>query len=149
MTGRHLTDDELDRLLVGEAIDPEAAEHAASCLVCRHRRDGFLGAVEAARAPEPDAERVDALREAALSRWSGGRSRRRHWWLAAAAVFFLLVLVPLTRGPRQPREALDTEAVLREVDAVLARDPLTVMAPQDLVEAVIPSAETSTSGSAS
>lgn len=148
MTGRHLTEEELDRLLVGEQIGREAEQHLAGCLVCRHRESGFWGAVGAAREPEPDDEVLEQLRETALSRWSGERPGRPRWWLAVAAVLFLVILLPLSR-PQPPKAALDTEALLREVDALLARDPLTAVAPEALLEAVIPSVESTDNGSVS
>ncbi len=138
MRERHLTDDELDRWLCGEELAQEAAAHAADCLFCRHRRASFLGAVAAARAGEPDAATLARWRESALERWSGGRGGGRHLWLAAAAVLFLLVLLPVVMRVRAPRAGFDAEAVVQEVDQLLAHDPLTALAPEELVQTVVP-----------
>ena len=139
----HLRDEELDLALAGEALPAETAEHLASCVVCRRRRDGFLAAVEAAGA-EPDEATRHRVREGALAAWGG--SSRRHWlrWAAAAAVV-VLALLPLLR--RAPAPKLNPDAVLVQVDAVLARDPLAAVAPEDVVNTVAPIPATGGEGS--
>lgn len=150
MSGQHLDNDELDRLLAGEELSGEVAAHVASCLLCRHRQAAFLGAVAAARvAAEPDEAALDTWRTAALARWGAERPARHRWWLAAAAVLFLVLLLPATRGWRSHGEAVDTEAVLAAVDAALARDPLSAVAPAELVETVVGDLDSSVSGGAS
>jgi predicted anti-sigma-YlaC factor YlaD len=138
MTIRHLLDDELDLALAGETLPAEVAEHLASCLVCRRRRDGFLAAVDGARGADPDDATRRRVREGALAAW-GGASRRHHWarWAAAAAAVVVLSLVPLLRS-HTVTPKLNTDAVLVEVDAVLAQDPLSAVAPEDVVNAVAP-----------
>jgi hypothetical protein len=114
--------------------------HLASCLVCRRRRDGFLAAVEQAREDDPGEETRERVRAEALARWGEGGARRstRRWWLAAAAVL-LLVLLPVWHERSQVEQAaFNTDAVLAEVDAVLASDPLAVMASEAVVDVVAP-----------
>lgn len=149
MNGRHLTDEELDLLLSGDRLSREAEKHVSECLLCRHRQSSFLGAVAAAREPSPDERALEVARSAALSRWTDERPTHRWRWLAVAAVLFLIVLVPVIRRSSPPAASANAEALLQEIDAVLARDPLTAMAPAELVEAVIPSVEAPTEGSAS
>ena len=138
MTIKHLRDDELDLALTGEALPADVAEHLASCLVCRRRRDGFLAAVDGARGADPDEAARRRVREGALAAW-GGTSRRRHWarWVAAAAAVVVLGLLPLLRG-HTATPKLNTDAVLVEVDAVLAQDPLSAVASEDVVNTVVP-----------
>jgi len=149
MTSWHLTDEEFDRLLIGEDLPPERAAHAEQCVLCRKRRQDFLAAVEVARGDDPDEATCASVRSAALETWSGSRIRPARWWLAAAAAVLLLVLVPLAYRSVAPRPSVNAEAVLEEVDAVLARDPLTAVAPEELVEVVTPVVEVSGERSAS
>ncbi len=138
MTIRHLRDDELDLALAGETLPAEVAEHLDSCLVCRRRRDGFLAAVNEARGAAPDEATRRRVREGALAA-GGGPKRRHHWvrWAAAAAAVVVLSLVPLLRS-HTVTPKLNTDAVLVEVDAVLAQDPLSAVAPEAVVDAVAP-----------
>jgi hypothetical protein len=138
MTIRHLRDDELDLALAGEALPADVAEHLASCLVCRRRRDAFLETLDAAMGPDPDEATRRRVREGALAAW-GGASRKRHWvrWLAAAAAVVVLGLLPLLRN-HTAAPKLNTDAVLVEVDAVLAQDPLAGLASEDVVNTVAP-----------
>jgi hypothetical protein len=138
MTINHLRDDELDLALAGGALPADVSEHLESCLVCRRRRDAFLAAVDEAAGSDPDEAARRRMREAALAAW-GGTSRRRHWvrWVAAAAAVVVLGLLPLLRG-HTARPRLNTDAVLVEVDAVLAQDPLSAVAPEDVVNTVAP-----------
>jgi len=148
MNVKHLTGDELDLALIGGDLPADAAEHLASCLVCRRRRDSFLAAVDGVQADDPDEATRTRLREQALSAWSG-EAPRRHWgrWLAAAAAVVVLVLLPLVRSELAPRPKLNTDAVLVEVDDVLARDPLEAVASVEVVEAVVPAPEVGGEGS--
>jgi len=144
MNAQHLTDVELDAVLCGEELAAERAEHLLGCVACRRRRDVFLAAVEAEADGDPDAETRERVRRAALAEWSRGRFHHRAWWLAAAAALLVAVLVPLAyhQSPRSAR--VDPDVVLEEVDVVLARDPLAVMASEDVVETVVPETTTST-----
>ncbi len=143
MTIEHLRDEELDLALAGETLPAEAAQHLASCVACRRRRDAFLAAVEAAGAEPAEATRR-RVREGALAAWGG--SSRRHWlrWAAAAAVV-VLALLPLLR--RAPAPKLNPDAVLVQVDAILAQDPLAAVAPEDVVNTVAPIPATGGEGS--
>ncbi len=138
MSTQHLTDEELDRLLAGERPDAEREEHLLSCLMCRRRRDAFLHAVSVARFADADEAARERVREAALTAWSGRRREWRRWWIAAAAVLLLALLLPLTHRLGTRQVAVNPDAVLQEVDAVLARDPLAAMASEDVVETVVP-----------
>ena len=143
MTIEHLRDEELDLALAGETLPAEAVGHLASCVACRRRRDAFLAAVEAAGA-EPDEATRRRVREGALAAWGG--SSRRHWlrWAAAAAAV-VLALLPLLR--RAPAPKLNPDAVLVQVDAILAQDPLAAVAPEDVVNTVAPIPATGGEGS--
>lgn len=149
MSTRHLSDDELDRLLIGEELAPEQTEHVNGCLACRRRRDGLLAVIEDASGTDPGDEARERVREAALSAWGRPVLRFHRWWLAAAAALLVALLLPLTHRSRQPRVAFDPEAVMEEVDTILARDPLTVLASEEVVEAVTSVQEQATEGSTS
>lgn len=145
----HLNDDELNLAVLGEDLSPEATEHLASCLDCRRRRDGFLALVEQARGVDPDEATRARVRELALTAW--GAPPRRHWvrWLAAAAAVVVLSLLPLLRSRTPQSPAINTEAVMIEVDQMLERDPLAAMASEEVVDTVVPVSHTSGEGSVS
>jgi len=143
MTSWHLTDEELDRLLVGDDLQPARAAHVEQCVPCRRRWRGFLAVVEAARGEDPSEETREAIRRAALESWAGSRPRPQRWWLAAAAAVVLAVLAPVAYRSIAPQRLVNAEAILEEVDAVLARDPLTAVAPEELVEVVSPTVDVS------
>ncbi len=143
----HLTDDELDLALIGET-PPAAAEHLDSCIACRRRRDAFVAAVEHDDGGDPDGATRESIREGALAAWSGAPARpHRARWLAAAAVVAALALLPLLRSEIAGRPKVDTDAVLTQVDEVLARDPLDSAAPPEVVKAVVPVPVTGEEGS--
>jgi hypothetical protein len=147
---RHLNEDELDALLCGEDLAGERADHLQGCLTCRRRRDEFLAAVEAATADDPEVTARDRVRRAALAEWGGRSPVVRRWWLAAAAAVLLALFLPIAVQRAPAPAAIDTDAVLRQVDEVLARDPLEVMASEDVLETVVPAqAATTPGGSAS
>jgi hypothetical protein len=134
----HLNDEELNLAVIGDELPPEAAEHLAGCLECRRRRDGFLALVEEARGVDPDKATRARVRERALASW--GAPSRPHWvrWLAAAAAVIVLSLLPLLRGRGPQSPAINTEAVMVEVDQLLERDPLCAMASEEVVDTVVP-----------
>lgn len=146
MSSQHLTDPELDALLTGEDLTAGRAEHVQGCVVCRRRRDGFLAAIEAAAGDDPDEDTRSRVRQVALARWGRRGVRARGWWLAAAAAVLVAVIVPLSRNELPRRATIDPDVVLQEVEEVLARDPLAVMASEDVVEAVVPDAAPSSTG---
>ena len=145
----HLNDDELNLSVVGEELPAEAAEHLAGCLACRRRRDAFLALVEQARGVDPDEATRARVRELALTAW--GASPRRHWvrWMAAAAAVVVLSLLPLVRGRAPQSPAINTDAVMIEVDQMLERDPLAAMASEEVVDTVVPVSHGSGEGSIS
>lgn len=136
MSTAHLTSEELDLVMLGEGLPAERAMHLGACLVCRHRRDELEAAIDGARLPDPDVETRERIREAALTALGHGRHRAR-WWLAAAAALLLTALAAVFLAPRPQPAAVDTEAILLEVDEVLARDPLAAFADEDVVEIVV------------
>ncbi len=149
MNGRHLRDDELDRLLAGLDVDREAEAHLGECLLCRRRRAHFLAAVAATREELPSEAVLAVLRQQALAVWGQPRRHRQRWWFAAAAVLFLVLLLPATRTRQAFRQVVDVEVVLEEVDAVLARDPLAALAPSELLDTLLPEGAGRTKGGVS
>jgi hypothetical protein len=147
MSTFHLTDDELVRLLAGEELAQDRAGHVNGCLACRRRRDALFAVIEDVAAHDPGDEARERVREAALSAWGRPARRFHRWWLAAAAALLVALLLPLTHRSRQPQVAFDPEAVMEEVDTILARDPLTVLASEEVVEAVTSVQEQATGGS--
>ena len=139
MNAQHLTEDELDDLLCGEDLPRSRAEHIQGCLVCRRRRDEFLAVVDEAAGENPDEDARTRVRQAALVQWGGRTAYHRSWWLAAAAAVLVAVIVPLAYQEQAPRAAVDPDVVLQQVDEVLSRDPLAVVASEDIVETVVPS----------
>jgi hypothetical protein len=136
MSTEHLTAEELDLVLVGEELPAERASHLGGCLACRRRRDQIMAAITGACQPDPDDEVRARARTAALAALGHGR-RRVRWWLAAAAALLLTALVAVFLAPRPRGPAFDADAILLEVDEVLARDPLTAFADEDVVEVVV------------
>lgn len=138
MSMNHVSDEELERALAGEGLPAGAAMHLGECLPCRRRRDEIVAAISAAAGGDPDEELRRQARSAALERWRAGEPRRFHWWWAAAAAAVLLaLLIPLAAPRLVPRPSFDAEAVLLEVDEVLARDPLAAVASEDMVETLV------------
>jgi len=148
MTAWHLNDEEFDRLLAGEELAAGRAEHLHDCLACRRRRDGLLSVIEDAAAGDPDDVARARVRQAALGAWGRPARTFHRWWLAAAAALLVVLLLPVTHRVRQPA-AIDPVAVMEEVDTILARDPLTVLASEEVVEAVTSVQAQATEGSTS
>jgi len=136
MSTSHLTTDELDLVLLGEGLAAERAMHLGACLACRRRRDALAAAIHDAGSADPDLAVRERVRAAALAA-AGRRARRPRRWLAAAAALLVAVLAVLFLAQRPRGAALDTDAILLEVDEVLARDPLTAFADEDVVEVVV------------
>jgi hypothetical protein len=138
MNIRHLSDDELDHWLTDESLSTELALHATSCVVCRRRRDAFLAAVEELQGAEPGEAVRERVRQAALDAWSGRPARIWGRWALAAAAVLLLAVLPFARSHHTQAVQLNPDSVLAEVDQVLDRDPLSAVAPADLVEEITP-----------
>ena len=145
----HLTDDELDRALVGESLAAQAEEHLASCVACRRRRDGFIAAVEAACGDDPDDAVRERVRERALAAATLPPPRRWVRWGLAAAAVIVLGLLPLLRAHVTSSRQLNADRVLVEVNTILDRDPLDDVASPDVVEAVVPATQAGAGGSTS
>lgn len=139
----HLTDDELDRTLVGEELPAQAVEHLAACVACRRRRDGFLTSVEAARGADPDEAVRARVRERALAAIAAPAPRRWARWAIAAAAVVILGLLPLLRPRLTSPPQLNADRVLVEVDSILDRDPLEAVAAAEVVDAVAPVSQAS------
>jgi hypothetical protein len=135
----HLNDEELNQAVLGEELPASVAEHLARCLVCRRRRETFLSVVEQARGEDPDEATRARVRERVLAAW-GGRTIAHHWlrWAAAAAAVIVVGVLPLLRSHSPMPTRFDSEAVLTEVDKVLDRDPLSAVASEEVVNAVVP-----------
>jgi hypothetical protein len=138
MSTVHLTTEEIDLVLIGDGLPPERAAHLAGCVACRRRLDDLGAAIAGAREAEPDELALVRARRAALTAQVRRRSHLRRW-LAAAAVLVLVTLVAVFVVPalRPHRTTVDTDAVLLDVDRVLARDPLTAMADESVVDVVV------------
>ena len=136
MSTPHLTSEELDLVLLGEGLAADRAMHLGECLPCRRRRDEIAAAIAGGRLPDPDEETLARVRGAALTELGHRRGHAR-WWLAAAAALLLTALLVVFLAPRPRPAAIDTDAILLEVDEVLARDPLTAFADEDVVEVVV------------
>ncbi len=150
MRVEHLTDDELDSLLVEDQENSRAAEHAASCLSCRRR----LGELRRALRPDeeldpPLATRV-RVREAALAAWAGPQpARRPAWWWAVAAGLAAALALPLLQSGRPGGAEVDAAEVLSQVDILLAGDPVSVAFPAELVTALAVGRDGAETGDAS
>jgi hypothetical protein len=136
MSAAHLSPDEVDLVLMGEELAPDRALHLAGCPSCRQRRDLLADAIAVARRADPPAAARARARAAALA-VAYRRPPLVRWWLAAAAALVLLVAAAALVLPALRPRPFDTDAVLQEVDEVLARDPLAAMADESLVEVVV------------
>lgn len=132
MTTPHLTDGELDALLAGEPLAGERAVHARDCAACARRHDAFLAAVHGAGSRAGSEEAAGRAVAAALSRWR--RDAPSWWWsLPAAAALVVAAGLGTWLQPVSP-PPLDQGAVLAEVDALLAQDPVALVAAEDLLD---------------
>ncbi len=151
MSTKHLDENEMVRALAGEVLPPEREQHRRECPRCRAEAAGFAAVAAAAAGPDPGEAARARVRAAALDRWEhrGVASRAWRWWAAAAAVV-LLALVPLLAGRGPSRTAsVDPDTVLRQVDTELARDPLAAVAPEDVVNVLVPVKDPGSEGSVS
>jgi hypothetical protein len=146
MSLAHLSSAEIDLLVVGEGLAPDRATHVVSCAECRRRRDELAGAIAGARAADPPPAAREAARAAALA-IAFRRTPPVRWWLAVAAAVALLLAAAMFVVPALQPRPVDTDAVLLEVDEVLARDPLAAMADESVVEVVVADASEATPSS--
>lgn len=146
MSMAHLSSEEIDLLVAGEELAPDRALHLASCAECRHRRDELAGAITGARAADPTPATRAAVRAAALA-VAYRRTPPVRWWLAVAAAVALLLAAAVFVVPVLQPRPVDTDAVLLEVDEVLARDPLAAMADESVVDVVVADATAATPSS--
>ena len=138
MSNLHLNEGELNLVVLGEDLPPDAAAHFADCLVCRRRRDAFLALAEAARGADPDEATRVRLREGALAAWGAPRRRHPVRWLVASAAMIVVSLLPLVLHRTAAPPAVNADTVLLEVNQVLERDPLSALASEELVDTVVP-----------
>jgi subtilisin family serine protease len=88
--------------------------------------------------PDPNEATRVRVREGTLAAWGAPRRRHSVRWLAAAAAMVVVCLLPLVVHRTVAPSAVNAEAVLLEVDKVLDRDPLSALASEEVVEAVVP-----------
>ena len=132
MSTSHLVDEELELLLAGEELPPDRMAHAADCAECRSRQERFTLAVAGAATRSASRESADRALTSALDRWHGAGPA--WWWsLPAAAVLVLAVGLGVWLRPA-PEPALDPVAVLADVDALLAQDPVALVVSEDLLD---------------
>lgn len=146
----HLTDDELDLLVLGEESGENAAEHAATCLVCRRRLRELQRAMSPRCELDPPVATRERVREAALAAWRAPRPAHRPvWWWAAAAALVAALALPLLQSGRPGGAEVDAAEVLAQVDALLAGDPVSAAFSAELVTALAVEHESNDAGSTS
>jgi|GEM_PF-768464 len=134
MWAKHLTDDEVTRVIAGLGVVPEAERHLESCVVCR-RQVNALAAPIAERRQAQSAEMPDweAQLDGILARLDAPAATvvrlRRPFWrrtlLAAAAVLVAAVGLWLNVGRKAPATVttdIHVEQILDQVNATLADD---------------------------
>lgn len=133
MNKGHVDDEKLLLLLLGEE-DEQTRSHLASCPLCRKELASWQRMQEAGARWQPSWWHRWWLRQGVL--W---RLRPHKLWPVAVPVGALAALVvALVLFPRPSQHSMDVEAVLAEVDATLASDPLAAFAEEDLVGILVP-----------
>lgn len=146
----HLSDNEFELLLLGEELDADAAEHARACLVCRRQVDEWRRTVSQLQGVDAAPAVRQRVREAALAAWGVEQARRRPvWWWAAAAALVAAASLSLLQGRGERGGEDDAIAVLAEVDALLAVDPVSTAFSSELVSALAVEPEVRVNGSTS
>ena len=133
----HLSEEEFTTAVEGSELSPDAAEHLAACISCRHQVAGLRKAVADRRGgllvQEPDWERQRAevlgrLPSATPARTAGARAWIRPLLAVAAVLVMAVGLNSLWESSPAPEPVLGSEIqieeILAEVDAVLADDSL-------------------------
>lgn len=150
MRVEHLTDDELDLLLLGEEDGAGAAGHASACMVCRRRLGEWQRVMSAQYQIDPSVETRERVRDAALAAWGGARpARRPAWWWAVAAALLVAMSLPLLQSGRPGGVEVDAAEVFAEVDALLAGDPVSAAFSAEVVTALAVEHEVNDEGSTS
>jgi hypothetical protein len=134
----HLTAEEIDLILTGEGLTGDRADHLGGCAACRRRLAELTAAITGARKADPGELVLARARRAALAA-PRRRSSAVRWWLAAAAALVLVTLLSVLVVPalRSRPKPVDTDAVLLDVDRVLAQDPLAAMADERVLNVVV------------
>jgi|GEM_PF-2069461 len=147
MKGEHLTPEQWAALLAGEG-NAEVSSHVSSCASCRQELTAWREGLAELGRWEPDPWSRTRIREAALDRAFGAR-RRVWWWAMLPATAG--VLAALTLWPSRPAPVAEAEldAVLSQVEATLARDPLATFAGPEVLEVVLGELEGENAGNAS
>lgn len=132
MNKGHFDDEKLVSLLLGEE-DETTRSHLASCPSCREELACWRRMQEAGQRWRPSWWRRWWLRQGVLWRF------RPNWLqLVAVPLGALVVVMALALFPHPSQKPLDVEAVLMEIDATLASDPLTAFAEESLVTMIVP-----------
>lgn len=136
MRGAHLTEEELEALLAGEAVGT-VRHHVNGCAVCQEELKKWEGFVAAGSHWLPDPQTRSRVRQQAAIQ--AFHRRPLPWWvpLAAAAALVVAVSLGIRSGAKQESKV---ELVLEEVDATLAADPLAAVADSQVVSVVVPEA---------
>lgn len=134
---QHLNEHEITQAVAGLELEPEAAEHLASCVSCRREVSSTVALFDARRrimedgAPDWELQHRRILES--LPAAPAIRTGRRRWWirplLAAAALVVAGIGLRALWNPSTPSVAVPpvevpVEEILAEVDAVLADDSI-------------------------
>lgn len=132
----HLTEEDLEALLAGEASGA-VRDHVSGCAVCQEELEKWQAFLAAGSQWLPDPQTRHRVRQQAV-----GHAFRRmslRWLIPLAAAAALVVAVSLGIRSGAKPEA-NVELVLEEVDATLAADPLAAVADSQVVSVVVPEA---------
>lgn len=136
MRGAHLTAEELEALLAGEA-GQGVQEHVSGCTVCQQELAKWHQFLGTGSHWLPDDKARRRVRHRALTQAVQGKPLR--WWVPLAAAAALVVAIGVaTQWGGKPETNVD--AVLEEVDTTLASDPLLALADGYVVRVVVPEA---------
>lgn len=131
MSGTHLDERQLLALVLGED-DGGARAHLASCQLCREEMASWRRMQAEAGRWQPGVLRRLWVRERVMLR------RAPALWWRLALPLAAAVLAVVVSFPRRGQEPADVDAVLEQVDATLAADPLSAVADVEVVSVVIP-----------
>ncbi|MFZ5805366.1 MAG: hypothetical protein ACOY7U_11040 [Acidobacteriota bacterium] len=134
MRTAHVSEEELEALLVGEA-NPGVLDHLDSCAACQEELKKWQAFLAAGSQWLPQAQTRHRVRQQAAMQAFHRRPLR--WWVPLAAAAALVVALSLGIRSGDKTEA-NVELVLEEVDATLAADPLAAIAESEVVSVVVP-----------